>query len=123
MKRPHKNGLEWSVFFLSAALVLAILGYLVYAATQNRDSPPDLRITTGAPQSHRVPVTVRNHGDSTAESVRIEVLLLRGEEEVERAELDLPFVPHQSKREGWVEFRHDPRRCTIATRALSYETP
>jgi uncharacterized protein (TIGR02588 family) len=123
MKRPHKNGLEWSVFFLSAALVLAILGYLVFAAVQNRDSPPDLQITTGTPRSHRVPVTVRNEGDSTAESVRIEVLLMRGSEEVERAELDLPFVPHRSKREGWVEFRHDPRCCAVVTRAVGFTSP
>ena len=66
---------------------------------------------------------VTNWGDTTAESVRIEVVLRRGEEEVERAELDLAFVPSKSEREGWVTFREDPRCCAIVTRAVSYERP
>jgi len=127
MKRPHKNWLEWSVFAASAVIVSTVLGYLGWCALQDHDTPPDLRIFTGAAiagaNSHRVPVMVRNVGESTAESVVIEVLLMRGKEEVESAELDLPFVPRQSEREGWVTFRHDPRCCTLESRAVGYETP
>ena len=129
MTRPHKNRLEWSVFAASTLVVVAVLGYLGWCALDDRGTPPDLRIFTGAVVSashagaYRVPVVVRNDGHSSAESVRIEVLLMRGAEEVDRAELSLPFVPRQSEREGWVTFRHDPRCCTLQSRALGYEAP
>lgn len=128
MNRPHKNALEWSVFAASAVVVVAVLVYLGWSAIHDSQTPPDLRIFTGAAiaaaaDTYRVPVVVRNDGQSTAESVRIEVLLLRGGEEVERAELELPFVPRQSEREGWVTFHHDPRCCTLQSRAVGYETP
>lgn len=122
-----KNGLEWSVFALSACVVAAALGYLAVSAVRAERTPPDLRIFAGAPGAHgdvhRIPLVVRNVGDATAESVRIEVVLRRGEEEVARAELDLAFVPRKSEREGWVTFRQDPRCCAVVTRAVSYERP
>lgn len=127
MTRPHKNRLEWSVFAASAVVVVAVLVYLGWSAIHDRRTPPDLRIFTGttvaAADSYRVPIVVRNDGQSTAESVSIEVLLLRGNEEIERADLELPFVPRQSEREGWVTFRHDPRCCTLQSRAVGYEAP
>jgi uncharacterized protein (TIGR02588 family) len=122
-----KNALEWSVFAISACIVVAALGYLAASALRTEKTPPDLRIFAGKPSEHegghRVPLLVRNAGDATAESVRIEVVLRRGQEEVERAELDLAFVPRKSEREGWVTFRENPRCCAVTTRAVSYETP
>lgn len=122
-----KNVLEWSVFAVSACVVAATLGYLAVNAVRAEHTPPNLRIFAGAPGRHegfhRIPLIVRNTGDATAESVRIEVVLRRGEKEVERAELDLAFVPRKSEREGWVTFHEDPRGCAVVTRAVSYELP
>lgn len=127
MKKPAKNWLEWTVFLASTIVVLAVLGYLAAKALTEKKTPPDLRIEAGAAIArdgvHRVPLLVRNVGGSTAESVVVEAVLRRGEEEVERAELELMFVPRRSEREGWVTFRHDPRCCSIVTRAVSYEEP
>jgi uncharacterized protein (TIGR02588 family) len=127
MNIPKKNRLEWSVFAASTIIVLAALGYLGVSALRAEKTPPDLRLLVGTPGRHagvhRVPILVRNIGESTAESVLIEVVLRRGEEEVERAELDLAFVPRKSEREGWVTFRNDPRCCAMVTRAVGYETP
>ena len=127
MSIPKKNVLEWSVFLASAIIVLATLGYLGVSAIRGDKSPPDLRVLVGTPVwhagVHRVPIVVRNLGESTAGSVHIEVVLRRGEEEVERAELDLAFVPRKSEREGWVTFRNDPRCCAVVTRAVGYERP
>ena len=127
MSIPKKNRLEWSVFIASAIIVLGSLAYLAVSAIRGDKTPPDLRVLVGTPGKHadvyRVPILVRNIGESTAESVRIEVVLRRGEEEVERAELDLAFVPRKSEREGWVTFHSDPRCCAIVTRAVGYERP
>ncbi len=127
MKHPQKNWLEWSVFAMSLCIVLASLGYLGVSALREKRTPPDLRISAGTAiggaGGYRVPIVIRNAGHSTAATVHVEVLLLRGDEVVESAELDLPFVPRQSEREGWVTFRHDPRCCAVVTRAVSYESP
>lgn len=127
MKKHEKNVVEWSVFAISALIVTLTVGYLTFAAIRGKNVPPDLRITTGPPSAagagHRVEVKVRNAGDTSAEQVQIEVTLRRGEEEVERAELDLIYVPRKSERTGWVTFHNDPRCCAVATRAMSYDTP
>jgi uncharacterized protein (TIGR02588 family) len=127
MKKPAKNGLEWTVFIASALVVLAVLGYLATKALTEKKTPPDLRIEAGAAiaqnGSYRLPLLVRNTGGATAESVIVEAVLLRGGEELERVQLALSFVPRRSEREGWVTFRHDPRCCMLETRAVSYEEP
>lgn len=127
MKKPEKNAVEWTVFALSACIVALAAGYLAVAAVRGEKTPPDLRITTGAAvktnAGHLIEVKVKNEGDVTAEQVRIEIALNRGDEEVERAELDIIYVPRKSSRTGWVTFRNDPRCCEIASRAMSYDTP
>jgi uncharacterized protein (TIGR02588 family) len=127
MKKPVKNFLEWSVFAASALLVAATIGYLAWSAVTHDSGEPDLRVTTGRVLArggvYVVPIVVRNLGNETAEQVRVEVTLRRGETEVERAQLDLMFVPRSSKRDGWVTFMKDPRGLTIDARAVGYERP
>lgn len=127
MKKPDKNAVEWSVFALSAIIIALMTGYLAIAAIRGKKIPPDLHITAGAPEAthggHRIEVNVANKGDVSAEQVRIEVALRRGDEEVELAELDIIYVPRKSERKGWVTFRNDPRCCALTTRAVSYDAP
>lgn len=127
MKKPEKNAVEWSVFALSACIIALAVGYLAVAAMRGEKRPPDLRITTGAAQAtpggHRIEVTVENTGDVSAEQVRVEIVLRRAEEAVERAELDFIYVPRKSARTGWVTFSNDPRCCDVVSRAMSYDTP
>lgn len=127
MKRPEKNALEWIVFAVSAVIIAAAAGYLAYTAVREEKTPPDLHVRAFDPAAtnggFRMAVEVRNTGDQTAEQVRVEVALERGGEPVERAELDILFVPRKSSRQGWVTFKNDPRGCTVTTRAMSYEVP
>jgi len=127
MKKPEKNAVEWSVFILSAIIIVSTIAFLAMAAIREKKVPPELHVTTGAPETthggHRIEVKVTNKGDLSAEQVRIEVALRRGDDEIERAELDIIYVPRKSEREGWVTFRNDPRCCDVTTRAVSYEAP
>jgi uncharacterized protein (TIGR02588 family) len=123
----RKNALEWTVFAVSAVLIVAVVASLVLEAARSHDTPPLLRIQTGSPTeaagAWRVPVEVTNEGDTTAEGARIEVTLESGGETVERAELTIAFIPRKSKREGWVTFRRDPRCCQVVATASGYEKP
>lgn len=127
MSRVEKNPLEWAVFFVGLAAVLATMGFLVWDAATSNGSTPDLRVELGAPEpasgGFTVPVTVRNLGDETAEGVLVEVTLELPGAPPETAEIEMAFVPRRSRREGWVTFRGNPRQGRLAGRALGYEKP
>lgn len=122
-----KNVVEWAVFFVSVAVIVATTILLLSASSRSDGGVADLRISTGTPVPSSggfgVPVIVSNAGDATAEQAVIEVVLQSGEKEMERAELTLALVPRRSEREGLVIFKKDPRCCTISTRATAYEKP
>jgi uncharacterized protein (TIGR02588 family) len=126
-KKVKKNPLEWAVFTVSLLAILATVGLLVQDAVTDTGSPPDLRVELGPVATRSgafaVPVTVRNLGDETAEGVLIEVELERPGMPPEKAEIEMAFVPRQSRREGWVTFRRDPRGGRLTGRAAGYEKP
>ena len=79
---PQKNWLEWSVFAVGLALLLAIVGYLVARALGDGSEPAALHVEVGeawsppdAPALHVVSVTVRNNGGRSAAEVDVEVVL------------------------------------------------
>jgi uncharacterized protein (TIGR02588 family) len=127
MKKIQKNWLEWVVFAVSLILVALTLGYLVYAGVSMGQQPPSLEVRLGTPEQRQfnfiVPVTVVNHGDETAEGVKIEVVLESGGEEKARGEVEIPFLPRHATREGWVAFEQDPRTAQLKARVLGYQKP
>ena len=127
MKRNQKNWLEWAVFALGLLLVSSTLAYLIYAGASMGHEPPILEVRVGTPEQRQfnfiVPVTVINHGDETAEGVRIEVVMESGGEEQARGELDVAFLPRHATREGWVTFAQDPRTAQLKARVLGYQKP
>jgi uncharacterized protein (TIGR02588 family) len=126
---PRKNSLEWAVFGLGLALVLAAAGLVTYDAVTTGEGPPVLRLELGAPRpvqgvdrTFLVPVTVRNLGSQSAEGVEIEVDLDTPAGH-ETAGYTIAFVPRRSLRRGWVAFREDPRTGRLSGRVLGYEQP
>lgn len=126
MKKVKKNWLEWAVFAVGLVLVVAVLGYLTYSGASMGDQPPEIEVRLGTPEQRQfnfiVPVTVVNHGDETAASLRIEVVM-QGNGEQARGELDIPFLPRHAKRDGWVTFDQDPRTSQLKARVLGYQKP
>jgi uncharacterized protein (TIGR02588 family) len=126
-RQVKKNPLEWAVFTVSLLAILATVGFLIQDAVTDAGSAPDLRVELGLVEARSgafaVPVTVRNLGDETAEGVRVEVVCERPGMAPEKAEIEMAFVPRQSRREGWVTFRHDPRKGHLTGRAVGYEKP
>ena len=127
MKKTKKNSLEWVVFALGLILVSVTLGYLIYAGSTMGDEPPSIEVRLGTPEKQQfnflVPVTVINHGDETAEGVRIEVVMENSGASKERAELEVAFLPRHATREGWVTFAQDPSANQLKARVLGYQKP
>ncbi len=127
-KKVQKNWVEWLVFGVGLALVVATLGYLAYDAATITDAPPSIEVRAGDPQRREhnfiVPVTLTNHGDQIAEGVMVEVVLESGGQEKERAEFTVAFLPRRSTREGWAAFQTDPATAErIKARVMGYEKP
>lgn len=118
---PHKNAFEWLVFGVSAILIACVAAVLVSAGARSGRVPPSLIVETGraerSGETFRLPVRVRNAGDTTAEAARIVIELTADGTVIDRAELTFAFVPQHSAREGWVELRRDPRCCAITSRS------
>lgn len=127
MKKIQKNWLEWIVFALGLILVSCTLGYLIYAGASMGHESPSIEVRLGIPEQRQfnfiVPVTVINHGDETAEGVRIEVVMEGGGKEEARGELDIAFLPRHATQEGWVTFEKDPRTAKLKARVLGYQKP
>ena len=121
-----KNGLEWSVFGVSFAIIVATVAILVRAHLTSADRPPAIVVTIGEPLAQAggfaVPLDVANTGDRTAQAVVIEVILSRGGSD-DRHQVELAFVPHGSHRRAWVVFPDDPRGGTLKARVIGYEEP
>jgi uncharacterized protein (TIGR02588 family) len=121
----EKNTLEWTVFGIGLILVMATLGYLLREASTTGSSPPELVVHLGTPrrvtEGFQVPVTVVNRGDRAAEGVSVMVTLAAKERE--EAVLNIAFLPHQSRREGWVTFRGDPRDGNLQVGPVVYASP
>ena len=126
MKKVQKNWLEWSVFAASAALIAALLGFLVYESLTISNAPPDIHLEVGNPEQRSgyfaVPITGGGGGGHTAEGVHIEVVL-RGAGQEETGDFEIQFLPRRGSREAWVTFKNDPRQGTLEARVLGYEKP
>jgi uncharacterized protein (TIGR02588 family) len=127
MKRAlDKNALEWTVFGVGLILVVATVGYLVREASTTGSSPPELIVHLGPPQQvargFQVPVAVVNRGERVAQDVSVTITLATGSER-EEAVLTIAFLPHQSRRDGWVTFRGDPRDGDLHVGPVGYASP
>lgn len=134
MARPEEHGgkpahhraarAEWLVAALSAALVLAMVGFVFYQAISDTGAPPRLVVRVDrveqAGEAYRVQFRLANGGERTAAAVRVTGELRDGDRVIDRRAVSLDYVPAQSERRGALLFSHDPRRYDLQLRAEGY---
>jgi uncharacterized protein (TIGR02588 family) len=122
----EKNALEWTVFGVGLILVMATLAYLAREVVTTGSRPPEVVVELGTPRpvahGFQVPVTVVNRGDRVAEGISVTITLV-AKAEREEAVLNIAFLPHQSRREGWVTFRGDPKEGDLQVGPVVYASP
>lgn len=125
-KKDDPHPIEWVAGAISAALVLAVLGYLCFRSLSGDGRPPDFvaRVVSVEPAGDlfHVTVSVANTGDETAAGVIVEAAL-DGEAGDERGEIEFDYVPAGSTRRGSFVFRHDPARGGLRLSVLGYTNP
>lgn len=119
---------EWLVGLVGLALILAAVGYLVYAAFSTPDSPPQLRLSVESVEpsgdGYVAVVTVDNTGPTTAAALEIEGTLIDGDGGVvETSTATIDYLPRFSQRGAGLFFTRDPGRYRIALRPLGYADP
>lgn len=124
----NKNLLEWVVFAVSLLLVTGTLGYIGYQMYTSSDGPPEMAVTTRHSPSDSAPnryhVRLDNRGGSTAESILLEFQLQREDSVLEKAELQLQYLPKASSQEGWIIFSTRPTDSdTVLARIVSFKNP
>lgn len=119
--------LEWAVGGLGAALVLALIGYLIFQAVWRDELPPDVRLTQGLIHdqgSHwLVTFEAENTGSIAAAQLLIEGELKDGERVVETSQATLDYLPPRSRRQGGLMFRENPFTLDLELRASGYARP
>lgn len=122
-KSKKKNRFEWTVFGLSAALLVGVFSVLIHQSLAVGDEPAYLLVRLGAPlvssDQVRVPVSIINVGDNPATAVVVEISgTLAGIAQSSSMEID--YVPHRSRRKGWVSFPGEAVPADLSARILGY---
>lgn len=118
---------ERVVAVLGILLVCGSLGYLLFAAVNNGEGPPDVRVQqaaiAGSGGDYLVQFKASNEGGETAAQVRIVGSLSRNGQQIETSEVTLDYVPVHSERKGGLYFENDPRSGQLQLRASGYQRP
>ncbi|WP_412069670.1 hypothetical protein [Rubrivirga sp. IMCC43871] len=117
-----KNWLEWTITALGGALVVFVLGFLIYEWATDTGQAADLRVSLGELQADssfvEIPVTVENQGGKVAVAAVIEVCA--GPDAC--SEVTFAYIPFKSTVTGSVGFRA-PLAAPPTTRVVSYGNP
>ncbi|WP_192823336.1 hypothetical protein [Rufibacter sp. LB8] len=104
-----KSLLEWVVFGVSTALILALIAYLSVKTYHYQDTPPDLQVRLipeqGKQDQNIYRVELENLGEQVAENVAVEVMLEQNGQELETTQTAFPMAPNGSVKQAWVTFR------------------
>jgi uncharacterized protein (TIGR02588 family) len=122
-----KSRWEWVAAAVSTALVLAVVGYLLYDAVARPRTPPAVEVRADTVLRSGglwlVEFSAHNRGHGTAAAVKIEGELMEGDSAVEASDAVLDYVPGESVRRGGLFFRADPRAYRLELRAHGYQEP
>lgn len=108
---------DWIIIAVCAVVIAAGLGYVVWRFTRGGGSVTDVRVFAGTAVRHegafRIPITARNDKDRVVRDVTIEVILFRGDEQVERGEVALGSIAPFTEAKGDVTLKNDPKCCAV----------
>lgn len=119
--------LEWMIAAFGLVLVVGTIGFLVYQAFKDKNSPPDLLVQTDAvvkiENGYLVKFSVHNKGDDNAADVVVEGKITRNGGDSETSSVTIDYAPSDSKREGGLFFKENPGEFEFEIRALGYTKP
>lgn len=119
---------EWISFGIAAAILLVLVGLILYNWFTIPQGPPVIAIAQvgtirSADNQFYLPFEVANRGGSTATMVRVQATLRIDDAVVEEVEQEFDFLAAGTRAQGAFIFRRNPRAGEVTLQALSYQEP
>lgn len=125
--RQKPSAVEWILGGVSAVLVVAMIGFVLYRAVSATMAKPDLEVLVGQIEAvdggYRVEFRAINRSDATAAGVKVEGQLRSGDRTIETSEVTLDYVPARSEKKGGLLFNHEPGQLQLQIEAKGYTNP
>jgi uncharacterized protein (TIGR02588 family) len=127
-RRGGRSAAEWTGLAFSSAVVLVLIGLLVYEQLASGDRPPTIEVEPAWAELRQagdlfyLPVVVANRGDQTAQDVRVRVRLA-SEPAAEPAELLIDYLVGGATARATVTYRQDPAASGVVVDRLSFRQP
>jgi len=119
--------LEWAVAAVGLLLVGATVVLLLFQASTNGGSAPDISLRVESvvvlKNGYLARVKEVNVGGATAAEVMVEGELVDASGVAEKSEMSFQYLPPHSARTGGLFFTRDPRKYTVRLTAKGYEAP
>lgn len=119
--------LEWLVAAIGFILVAGTIGFLIYTAATQADTPPKLSVKTDSvtalENGFLVKFSLYNDGENNAAEVVVEGKITEGGKDLETSSVTIDYSPSHSRREGALLFTKEPKEENFQIRALGYQKP
>lgn len=128
VQREETPALEWLAAAIGFILVASTIGYLIYSAATQGDSPPNLSVenytVSKSGNAYLVQFTLSNDGENNAAEVTVEGKIEEGGKETETSAVTIDYAPAHSTREGGLLFKTEPvKDKNFEIRAVGYKKP
>jgi uncharacterized protein (TIGR02588 family) len=118
---------EWVAGGLGGLLVIASIGYLIFAEAAGGATAPQLEFVTQKTEQQSdgyvVEFKATNHSNFSAAKVKVRGELRSGGDVIETAETELDYLPAFSSRAAGLYFQHDPEKSDLRIFPVSYADP
>jgi uncharacterized protein (TIGR02588 family) len=127
-EKEERTTAEWVSLFISVAIVLALVGGLVYQVFAGGNRPPTIEVKPLMEEvrhegdSYYLSLDVTNNGDRTAENVEVMLSLDTGEGDPETMQFQIQFLDGGETENQTVIFQNDPGKGEL-THTASFHVP
>lgn len=127
-EKQERTTAEWVSLFISVAIVLALVGGLVYQIFAGGNRPPTIEVKPLMEEirqegdSYYLSLDITNSGDRTAENVEVMLSLDSGEGDPETMQFQVQFLDGGETENQTVIFKNNPAEGEL-THTASFHVP
>ena len=127
-EKEERTTAEWVSLFISIAIVLTLVGGLIYQIFAGGHRPPTIEVTPLMEEirqegdSYYLSLDITNNGDRTAENVEVMLTLDTGEGDPETMQFQVQFLDGGETENQTVIFKNNPADGEL-THTASFHVP
>lgn len=127
VEKRQTPALEWILAVIGLILVVGVVGFLLYHAFTDEQTPPDISVKIESVAKNKngylVQFVIKNEGGKTAADITVEGELKKGEENAETSDVTVDYVASKSEKKGGLMFTKNPSEYDIQLRAKGFNAP